>query len=278
MRTSTLASPIRRRLATRNLLERTIALPGGVTVTLRSAGNVWSYPNLHGDIVATATQTGTKIGTTATFDPNGNQTTGTTADNSTGNFDNRWLGQYQRPTETEPGLEPIIEMGARQYSPRLARFLETDPVTGGSANAYTYTFGDPNNTNDITGKCPECGLLALVSAYYANRSQDPLDYVRPLDHTWQMLAIFPHPPEPPRGKLDFGALLAVVPSAVQNALVGYGVGAITSAVACAAPGILTLGIAYGACVVAGAYAATAIGAVYGLTSGPNDQIEFQGPF
>ena len=139
--------------ATGNLLERTIALPGGVTVTVRATGNVWSYPNLHGDIAATATQTGTKIGTTATFDPNGNQTTGTTADNSTGNFDNRWLGQYQRPTEKEPGLEPIIEMGARQYSPRLGRFLETDPVTGGSANAYTYTFGDPNNTNDITGRC-----------------------------------------------------------------------------------------------------------------------------
>jgi len=137
--------------------------------------------------------TGTKIGTTATFDPNGNQTSGTTADNATGNFDNRWLGRHQRPTETEPGLEPIIEMGARQYSPRLGRFLETDPVTGGSANAYAYTFGDPNNTNDITGRCPDCGLLALVSAYYANQSQDPLDYVRPLDHTWQMLAIFPLP-------------------------------------------------------------------------------------
>lgn len=184
--------------ATGNLLERTIALPGGVTITVRSTGNVWSYPNLHGDIAATATQTGVKNGTTARFDPNGNQTSGSVADNSTGNFDNRWLGQYQRPTETEPGLEPIIEMGARQYSPRLGRFLETDPVTGGSANAYAYTFGDPTNTNDITGKCPECGLLALIAAYYAIRSQDPLDNVRPLDHTIEILAIFPHPPEEPR--------------------------------------------------------------------------------
>ena len=213
VRPSTLASPIRRRLATGNLLELTIALPAGVTVTFRSAGNVWSYPNLHGDIAGTATQTGTKIGTTATFDPNGNQTSGTTADNSSGNFDNRWLGRHQRPTETEPGLEPIIEMGARQYSPRLGRFLETDPVTGGSANAYTYTFGDPNNTNDITGKCPDCAWVALYAAYAATQSSDPLVKIRPLDHTWQMLAIFPHPPEEPRHEL-------VNVEAVVNTIVG----------------------------------------------------------
>jgi hypothetical protein len=160
--------------ASGNLLERTLSVPGGVTLTIRPAGNVWSYPNLHGDIAATASQTGVKNGTTATFDPNGNQTSGTTADNATGNFDNRWLGQYQRPTETEPGLEPIIEMGARQYSPRLGRFLETDPVTGGSANAYAYTFGDPTNTNDITGKCPECGFLAFFDAYFTTYPQGNL--------------------------------------------------------------------------------------------------------
>ena len=214
--------------ATGNVQERTLSIPGGTTLTIRPAGNVWSYPNLHGDIAATATQPGTKIGTTATFDPNGNQTTGITADNTTGNFDNRWLGQHQRPTETEPGLEPIIEMGARQYSPRLGRFLETDPVTGGSANPYAYTFGDPNNTNDITGRCPECGLIALVSSYYAHQSQDPLDHVRPLDHTAEILAIFPHPPEPPRHELiNFGAILNSGWGSIQSlAEVGSALGTI----------------------------------------------------
>lgn len=33
--------------------ERTLTLPGGVLVTKRAAGDVWSYPNIHGDVVAT---------------------------------------------------------------------------------------------------------------------------------------------------------------------------------------------------------------------------------
>ena len=171
-----------------NVAERTIGLPGGVNLTVRAAGNVWSYPNLHGDTAVTATQAGTKIGTTANYDSAGNQTSGTVADNAAGNFDNRWLGQYQRPTETEPGLEPVIEMGARQYSPRIGRFLQTDPITGGSANAYAYVFGDPANVNDITGKCPECGFLALISAYYS--SSDPM-FKPALANTSEMLRALP---------------------------------------------------------------------------------------
>ena len=169
-------------------------------------------------------------------------------------------------------------MGARQYSPRLGRFLETDPITGGSANPYAYTYGDPNNTNDVTGRCPECGLIALVSAYYAHQSQDPLDHVRPLDHTWQMLAIFPHPPEPPRGKLDFGAVLAVIPSAISNSFLGAQNGILVATFACAGPTALTVGIAYLPCVAAGAVIGGGIGFVYGVLGSPNDQIEFQGPF
>ena len=212
---------------------------------------------------ATATQTGTKIGTTATFDSNGNQTTGTTADNTTGNFDNRWLGQHQRPTETEPGLEPIIEMGARQYSPRLGRFLETDPVTGGSANPYAYTFGDPNNTNDITGRCPECGLIALVSSYYAHQSQDPLDHVRPLDHTAEILAIFPHPPEPPRHELiNFGAVFNKIVGAAKWAK-EHPVQAAYDAAACYSMGSL-MGPAGGAW---GFGMAGPLGAAIGLPAG-----------
>jgi hypothetical protein len=45
----------------------------------------------------------------------------------------------------------VIVMGARSYVPRLGRFLQTDPVSGGSANAYAYTFGDPVNTSDPSG-------------------------------------------------------------------------------------------------------------------------------
>jgi hypothetical protein len=43
-------------------------------------------------------------------------------------------------------------MGARSYIPQLGRFLQTDPVPGGSANAYAYVFGDPVNSNDPGGE------------------------------------------------------------------------------------------------------------------------------
>ncbi|MBS1839194.1 MAG: hypothetical protein JST64_15995 [Actinobacteria bacterium] len=121
--------------------ERTVGLPGGVLLTTRgsAASDVWSYPNLHGDIVATCNGTGAKTGPTRAYDPFGNPQ-GATAipDNNTGDFDYGWHGQQQRPLEHQPGLQPLIEMGARQYDPALGRFLQTDPIEGGNLNDYTY--------------------------------------------------------------------------------------------------------------------------------------------
>jgi hypothetical protein len=42
-------------------------------------------------------------------------------------------------------------MGARSYVPQLGRFLQTDPVPGGSGNPYGYTNGDPVNGADPSG-------------------------------------------------------------------------------------------------------------------------------
>jgi RHS repeat-associated protein len=133
--------------------EVTYSLPGGVLLTTRTGGNVWSYPNTHGDISAIADQSGAKLGATRLYDPYGNNIAGGIPDNSIGNLDYGWLGQHQRPLEQEPTLQPTIEMGARQYSPLLGRFLETDPIEGGSANNYDYTNGDPINSLDLAGTC-----------------------------------------------------------------------------------------------------------------------------
>ena len=139
--------------AANTVLEVTYSLPGGALLTTRPGGNVWSYPNIHGDLVAVVNQAGAKQGSTITSDPFGNTVSGTTPDNSVGNLDYGWLGQHQRPLEHEPTLQPTIEMGARQYSPLVGRFIEIDPVDGGSLNDYDYAGGDPINAFDLTGTC-----------------------------------------------------------------------------------------------------------------------------
>src|SRR5207245_6179885 len=132
-----------------DVTERLLPLVGGALVTKRLTGDVWSYPNVHGDVMATADGSGAKQGATASYDPYG-QALGAVPDNSSGNFDYGWLGQHQRPLEHEASLA-TIEMGARQYSPRLGRFLEVDPVEGGSANDYDYVAGDPVDNQDLDG-------------------------------------------------------------------------------------------------------------------------------
>lgn len=70
------------------------------------------------------------------------------------NSTNQSMGWAANPTRKVEGLftVAIIQMGARVYLPSLARFLQVDPVEGGTANGYVYV-GDPINGNDYTGRC-----------------------------------------------------------------------------------------------------------------------------
>ncbi|MBW3557832.1 MAG: hypothetical protein KY454_12945, partial [Actinobacteria bacterium] len=148
--------------ANNNLIERTIPLLGGVLLTKRGGGGTWSYPNVHGDVMATADGAGAKQGATMSYDPYG-QALGALPDNSAGNFDYGWLGRHQRGTEHEAGIA-TIEMGARQYVPGLGRFLEVDPVEGGSCNDYDYVCGDPVNGFDLDGTCfVFCPVVVVVA-------------------------------------------------------------------------------------------------------------------
>ncbi len=134
--------------------QRFVALAGGAMVTRQASGDVWSYPNVHGDVVATATGTntptpGTKIGPTLSYDPFG-QALGDQPNNAPSNVDFGWLGQSQRSTE-HAGTSTVMEMGARPYVPAAGRFVTVDPVPGGSANDYDYVGGDPVNGRDLDG-------------------------------------------------------------------------------------------------------------------------------
>ncbi|MCZ7525165.1 MAG: phospholipase A2 [Acidimicrobiia bacterium] len=46
-----------------------------------------------------------------------------------------------------------MRMGVRLYDPHLGRFVQQDPVEGGSCNDFEYTCGDPVNAMDLYGLC-----------------------------------------------------------------------------------------------------------------------------
>jgi RHS repeat-associated protein len=127
---------------------RNIAGIGGELAALQESGKEITLPltNLHGDVIATAAINPevTALKGTFAYDEFGNLTSGTPA-----RFG--WLGGMQRRTELPSGT---VQMGARSYVPGIGRFLSSDPIAGGSANAYDYGNADPVNQFDPSGMKP----------------------------------------------------------------------------------------------------------------------------
>jgi RHS repeat-associated protein len=143
---------------------RNITGIAGTLVAIQSNAEpaVLQLTNLHGDIVATAyaSETATELASKADTSEFGIPSVSAPSKYS-------WLGSIELPTELASG---VTEMGRRSYLPQIGRFLQPDSISGGSANPYSYTFGDPVNSSDPSGASSiqelVAGHAATVAAEY----------------------------------------------------------------------------------------------------------------
>jgi RHS repeat-associated protein len=121
-------------------------LAGSLIATKSSAGTLtYQLSNLNGDVVAEtpSSSTATAPSWTGAYDEFGIPQTPSARQYG-------WLGAHQRSQELPGG---VVQMGVRLYLPQIGRFLQIDPVDGGSANAYDYASQDPINEYDLDGRC-----------------------------------------------------------------------------------------------------------------------------
>ncbi|MFJ8536497.1 RHS repeat-associated core domain-containing protein [Streptomyces sp. NPDC093591] len=133
------------------------SVTGGLAATTGKTGDtVLHLTDLHGDVSLQLPLDTTKAPVALDNDEYGNPRAGQAATRY------GWLGEKQRSAETLTGL---TLMGVRLYDPTRGRFLQPDPVPGGSANAYDYSNADPCNATDTDGMSPKCGKRRIKNGY-----------------------------------------------------------------------------------------------------------------
>ncbi|MFJ9246954.1 DNRLRE domain-containing protein [Streptomyces sp. NPDC101776] len=136
--------------------------------TTATGGTILQLTDIHGDVTVTLPLDTSQAATALAYDEYGSpEGTATTARYG-------WLGGKQRSTETVTGA---TLMGIRLYDPTSGRFLQVDPVPGGSANAYDYVGADPLNKFDLDGRCWRhwgwaCRSARAVGHHFRNHWRD----------------------------------------------------------------------------------------------------------
>ncbi|MSV49071.1 MAG: hypothetical protein F2914_08595, partial [Actinobacteria bacterium] len=137
---------------TGNIAGQIISLPQGVTVALDANGDPvdWLYNDLQGS-TAWRTTGNTAPAHTTVYDPWGTQISTNAEPLPTNALELALYSSGWKGTGRLPIGEDFYTMGNREYSPQAGRFLQRDPLIGGSTNAYEYALGDPWNNSDPSG-------------------------------------------------------------------------------------------------------------------------------
>lgn len=136
-------------------MTRNIVSAGGLTTTSKTGDVVLHLTTIQGSVAMQLPLTAGQPPLALDTDEYGKPRTGQASARY------GWLGGHQRSSETPSGLTLV---GARLYNPSTDRFLSSDPVYGGSANAYEYTNADPVNQQDLDGRSSKPWREKIIEA------------------------------------------------------------------------------------------------------------------